>query len=110
MHLRGIQLTEEQQEQMSELKIKGRGKTPTQKDYLSTYVQRLMVTGKWADEVNDQLLKSRKKEWVQMKKGKGKGVIRKAFESAGSSLLEAGKEVAKDALIAGAQNAVMSLL
>ena len=36
--------------------------------------------------------------------------VRKAFESAGSSLLEAGKEVAKDALIAGAQNAIMSLL
>ena len=69
-----------------------------------------MVTDKWAVEVNDQLLKSRKEEWVQMKKGKGKGVIRKAFESAGSSLLEAGKEVAKDALIAGAQNAIMSLL
>ena len=109
LHLRGIQLTEEQQEEMSKLKIKGKGKTPTQKDYLLTYVQRLMVTGKWADEVNDQLLKSRKEEWVQMKKGKGKGVIRKAFESAGSSLLEAGKEVAKDALIAGAQNAIMSL-
>ena len=110
LHLRGIQLTEEQQEEMSKLKIKGKGKTPTQKDYLLTYVQRLMVTDKWKDEVNDQLLKSRKEEWVQMKKGKGKGVIRKAFESAGSSLLEAGKEVAKDALIAGAQNAIMSLL
>ena len=110
LHLRGIQLTEEQQEEMSKLKIKGKGKNPTQKDYSLTYVQRLMVTDKWADEVNDQLLKSRKEEWVQMKKGKGKGVIRKAFESAGSSLLEAGKEVAKDALIAGAQNAIMSLL
>ena len=30
-------------------------------------------------------------EWRQMKKGKGKGVIRKAFESAGSALLDAGK-------------------
>ena len=95
---------------MSKLKIKGKGKTPTQKDYLLTYVQRLMVTDKWADEVNDQLLQSRMEDWRQMKKGKGKGVIRKAFESAGSSLLEAGKEVAKDALIAGAQNAIMSLL
>ena len=110
MHLRGIQLTEEQQEEMSKLKIKGKGKSPTQKDYLLTYVQRLMVTGKWADEVNDQLLKSRMEDWKQMKKGKGKGVIRKAFESAGSALLDAGKEVAKDALIAGAQSAVMSLL
>ena len=110
LHLRGIKLTEEQEEEMEKLKIKGKGKTPTKKDYLLNYVERLIQTGKWADEVNDQLLKSRKEEWVQMKKGKGKGVIRKAFESAGSSLLEAGKEVAKDALIAGAQNAIMSLL
>ena len=49
-------------------------------------------------------------EWTPMKKGKGKGMIRKAFESAGSALQGAGKEVAKDALIAGAQSAVMSLL
>ena len=110
MYLRGIQLTEEQEEEMSKLKIKGKGKTPTKKDYLLTYVQRLMVTGKWADEVNDQLLKSRKEEWVQMKKGKGKGVIRKAFESAGSALLDAGKEAVKEAVVAGAQNAIMSLL
>ena len=45
-----------------------------------------------------------------MKKGKGKGVIRKAFESAGSSLLEAGKEAVKGAVIEGAKSAVMSLL
>ena len=110
MYLTGIQLTEEQEEEMSKLKIKDKGKTPTKKDYLLTYVQRLMVTGKWADEVNDQLLKSRKEEWVQMKKGKGKGVIRKAFESAGGALLDAGKEAVKEAVVAGAQNVIMSLL
>ena len=110
MHLRVIQLTEEQLEEMSKLKIKGKGKTPTHKDYLLTYVQRLMVTGKLADEVNDQLLQSRKEEWVQMKKGKGNGVIRKAFESAGSALLDAGKEAVKEAVVAGAKSAVMSLL
>ena len=110
LHLRGIKLTEEQEEEMDKLKIKGKGKTPTKKDYLLNYVERLIQTGKWADEVNDQLLKSRMEEWTQMKKGKGKGMIRKAFESAGSALLGAGKEVAKDALIAGAQSAVMSLL
>ena len=110
LHLRGIKLTEEQKEEMGKLKIKGKGKTPTKKDYLLNFVERLIQTGKWADEVNDQLLKSRMEEWTQMKKGKGKGMIRKAFESAGSAVLEAGKEVAKDALIAGAQSAVMSLL
>ena len=110
LHLRGIKLTEEQEEEMDKLKIKGKGKTPTKKDYLINFVERLIQTGKWADEVNDQLLRSRMEEWTQMKKGKGKGMIRKAFESAGSALLDAGKEVAKDALIAGAQSAVMSLL
>ena len=110
LHLRGIKLTEEQEEEMGKLKIKGKGKSPTKKDYLTNYVERLIQTGKWTDEVNDQLLRSRQEERTQMKKGKGKGVIRKAFESVGSSLLEAGKEVAKDALIAGAQSAVMSLL
>ena len=45
-----------------------------------------------------------------MKKGKSKGVIRKAFESAGSELLDAGKEAVKEAVVAGAKNAIMSLL
>ena len=34
LHLRGIQLTEEQEEEMDKLKTKGKGKTPTKKDYL----------------------------------------------------------------------------
>ena len=110
LHLRGIQLTEEQEEEMGKLKIKGKGKSPTKKDYLINYVERLIQTGKWADEVNDQLLRSRKEEWTQMKKGKGKGMIRKAFESAGSALLDAGKEAVKEAVVVGAQNAIMSLL
>ena len=110
LHLRGIQLTEEQEEEMSKLKTKRKGKTPTKKDYLLDYVERLIQTGKWADEVNDQLLQERMDDWKHMKKGKGKGVTRKAFESAGSALLDAGKEVAKDSLIAGVQSAVMSLL
>ena len=110
LHLRGIQLTEEQKEEMDKLKTKGKGKTPTQKDYLINYVERLIQTGRWTDEVNDQLLQKRMEDWRQMKKGKGKGVIRKAFESAGSSLLEAGKEAVKGAVIEGAKSAVMSLL
>ena len=82
---------------MSNLKTKGKGKTITKKDYSVNYVERLIQTGKWTDEINDQLLRSRMEEWRNMKKGKGKGVTRKAFESAGSALLDAGKEVAKDA-------------
>ena len=110
LHLRGIKLTEEQEEEMEKLKIKGKGKSPTKKDYLINYVERLIQTGKWTDEVNDQLLQKRMEDWRQMKKGKGKGVIRKAFESAGSALLDAGKEAVKEAVVAGAQNAIMSLL
>ena len=79
LHLRGIQLTAEQEEEMANLKTKGKGKTITKKDYLINYVERLIQTGKWTDEINDQLLKSRMEEWRNMKKGKGKGVIRKAF-------------------------------
>ena len=92
LHLRGIQLTAEQEEEMANLKTKGKGKTITKKDYLINYVERLIQTGKWTDEINDQLLKSRMEEWRNMKKGKGKGVIRKAFESAGSALLDAGRK------------------
>ena len=110
IHLRGIKLTEEQEQEMEKLKIKGKGKSPTKKDYLLNYVERLIQTGKWTDEVNDQLLRRRQEEWTQMKKGKGKGVIRKAFESAGSALLDAGKEAVKEAVVVGAQNAIMSLL
>ena len=110
LHLRGIKLTEEQEEEMDKLNIKGKGKSPTKKDYLINYIERLIQTGKWTDEVNDQLLRSRQEEWTQMKKGKGKGIIRKAFESAGSALLDAGKEAVKEAVVAGAQNAIMSLL
>ena len=85
LHLRGTQLTEEQEAEMANLKTKGKEKTITKKDYLVNYVERLIQTGKWMDEINDQLL-SRMEEWRNMKKGKGKGVIRKAFESAGSAL------------------------
>ena len=76
LHLRGIKLTEEQEQEMEKLKIKGKGKSPTKKDYLLNYVERLIQTGKWTDEVNDQLVRRRQEEWTQMKKGKGKGVIR----------------------------------
>ena len=61
LHLRGIQLTQEQEEEMEKLKIKGKGKSPTKKDYLLNYVERLIQTGKWTDEVNDQLLQNVRK-------------------------------------------------
>ena len=59
LHLRGIQLAEEQKEDMDKLKVKGKGKIPTKKDYLINYVERLIQTGRWADEVNEQLLQKK---------------------------------------------------
>ena len=44
LHLRGITLTEEQEEEMSKLKTKGKGKAITKKDYLINYVERLIQT------------------------------------------------------------------
>ena len=100
LHLRGIQLTEEQEEEMSKLKTKGKGKIPTKKDYLLNYVERLIQSGKWADEINDQLLQKRMEDWRQMKKGKGKG-----SGSASSS----GLETIKDIAVSGAKAGVETL-
>ena len=115
MHLRGINLTKEQQEEMDKLKIKGKGKSETKKDYLLRMVEGLISSGRWTDHVNDQLLQSRMKEWREMKKGKGKGggigsAIASGAKAVGGAVLDAGKEVAKDVALAVAQNAVASLL
>ena len=98
LHVRGIQLTEEQEEEMSKLKTKGKGKTPTKKDYLLNYVERLIQSGKWADEINDQLLQKRMEDWRQMKKGKGKG-----SGSASSSGLDTAKDIAISGVKAGVE-------
>ena len=98
LHLRGIQLTEEQKEEMDKLKTKGKGKLPTKKDYLINYVERLIQTGRWADEVNDQLLQKRMEDWRQMKKGKGKG-----SGSASSSGLDTVKDIAVSGVKAGVE-------
>ena len=98
LHLRGIQLTEEQKEEMDKLKMKGKGKIPTKKDYLINYVERLIQTGRWADEVNDQLLQKRMEDWRQMKKGKGKG-----SGSASSSGLDTAKDIASSGVKAGVE-------
>ena len=74
LFLRGIELTPEQEEEISKLKIKGKGRNQTRKDYLINYVDRLIQTGRWTDQVNDQLLRKSMIEWREMKKGKGKGI------------------------------------
>ena len=119
LFLRGIELTPEQEEEISKLKIKGKGRNQTRKDYLINYVDRLIQTGRWTDQVNDQLLQKRMMEWREMKKGKGKGssssggigsAIASGAKEIGGAVLEAGKEAVKEAVVAGARSAVMSLI
>ena len=119
LFLRGIELTPEQEEEMAKLKVKGKGRNQTRKDYLINYVDRLIQTGKWTDQVNDQLLQKRMVEWREMKKGKGKGgssssgiggAIASGAKAVGGAVLDAGKEAVKEAVVAGARSAVMSLI
>ena len=120
LFLRGIELTPEQEEEIAKLKIKGKGRNQTRKDYLINSIDRLLQTGRWTDQVNDQLLQKRMMEWREMKKGKGKGsssssggigsAIASGAKEIGGAVLEAGKEAVKEAVVAGARSAVMSLI
>ena len=120
LFLRGIELTPEQEEEIAKLKVKGKGRNQTRKDYLINYIDRLVQTGRWTDQVNDQLLQKRMIEWREMKKGKGKGsssssggigsAIASGAKEIGGAVLEAGKEAVKEAVVAGARSAVMSLI
>ena len=119
LFLRGIELTPEQEEEIAKLKVKGKGRNQTRKDYLINYVDRLIQTGKWTDQVNDQLLQKRMVEWREIKKGKGKGsssssgiggAIASGAKAVGGAVLDAGKEAVKEAVVAGARSAVMSLI
>ena len=101
LFLRGIELTPEQEEEISKLKIKGKGRNQTRKDYLINYIDRLIQTGKWTDQVNDQLLQKRMIEWREMKKGKGKG--------SGSASSSSGADTLKDIAIGGVKAGVETL-
>ena len=101
LFLRGIEMTPEQEEEISKLKVKGKGRNQTRKDYLINYVDRLIQTGKWTDQVNDQLLQKRMVEWREMKKGKGKG--------SGSASSSSGLDTAKDIAIGGLKAGVETL-
>ena len=71
LHLRGTGLTEEQEQQYSNTKKKGKGKKETGRTYLVGLVETLIKSGKWTTEVNDELLRKRMNDWRNMK-GKGK--------------------------------------
>ena len=100
LYLRGITLEKEQEDELNRLKTKGKGKTLTKKDYLLNFIEKLMMTGQWTNEVNDQLLKSRTEEWKQMK-GKGKG--------SGSASSSSGLDTLKDIAVSGAKAGVETL-
>ena len=63
LYLGGITLENQQEDELNKLKTK----TLTKKDYLLNFIEKLMMTGQWSNEVNDQLLKSRTEEWKQVK-------------------------------------------
>ena len=62
----------------------------------------------WQIGIDQNLLNARIKEWREMKRGGGGGgrMLRQFLASAGSSVLEAGKEVAKEVAIRGARSAL----
>ena len=87
----------------------------TKKDYLLNFIEKLMMTGQWANEVNDQLLRSRMVEWREMKKGKGKGGgIGSAFASGAKALggivAEGVKEGGKALVAEGVKAGIMSIV
>ena len=80
------------------------------KQILSGIIQGMMNEGRWAVLANPRKLKSKQNEWKSMKRSQASsssgGVVRQFLASAGSSVLEAGKEVAKEVAIRGARSAL----
>ena len=103
LHARG-QLSEAIQEKVEDLPD-----DDSRKIYLLRIIEKLIGSGgednEWQVAVNQELFKKRLKDWQEMRKPK-QGVVKSFLASAGSAVAEAGKQ----ALIAGAQNAIMSLI
>ena len=82
----------------------------SKKHFLSGIIQGMMNEGRWSVLANPTKLKSEQNEWKSMKRNQASsgsgGVVRQFLASAGSSVLEAGKEVAKEAAIRGARSAL----
>ena len=107
LFLRGIELTPEQEEEITKLKVKGKGRNQTRKDYVINYIDSLIQSGRWTDQVNDQLLQKRMVEWREMKKGKGKGSGASSSDLVPSQ--QSASSTAKDILISGAKAGVETL-
>ncbi len=82
----------------------------SKKHFLSGIIQGMMNEGRWSVLANPTKLKSKQNKWKSMKRNQASsssgGVVRQFLASAGSSILEAGKEVAKEAAIRGARSAL----
>ena len=82
----------------------------SKKHFLSGIIRGMMNEGRWSVLANPTKRKSKQNEWKSMKRNQASsssgGVVRQFLASAGSSVLEAGKEVAKEAAIRGARSAL----
>ena len=107
LHARG-QLSEATQQKVEDLPD-----DDSRKIYLLRIIERLIGSGgednEWQVAVNQELFKKRLKDWQEMRKPK-QGVVKSFLASAGSAVLDAGKEAVKEAVVAGARSAVMSLI
>ena len=77
LHLRGIELTEEEQETYNTAQGKGKQSRRsgsydlTKKQFLVAKVEDLIKSGQWTRRINDELLRKRMEDWRKLK-GKGR--------------------------------------
>ena len=102
LYLRGIEYRNEA-DMEGELKVKGKGKKLTYKQYLLKIVKENIDNGSWMIPVSEDVEDERKRQF----KSGGKGIVRRAFDSAGSTAVDVGK-VALRELGKGETDAVIS--
>ena len=86
--IRGIEVPEPEEVE-EELKIKGRGRRRTYKEYLEDLVQDTIDNNGWKNKPTQEEYEERLQQWLNKKKGKGKG------GSLSSSVAEGAREGAK---------------
>ena len=105
LELRGIQLDKKQLQEMERLKLKGKGKETTKKQYLLNIIEGLIKSGKWN---NENTIKGGK-----FKGSGGSRMPREASAEASSSELvpsqQSASSTAKDILVSGAKAGVETL-
>ena len=86
--IRGIEVPEPEEVE-EELKIKGKGRKRTYKEYLEDLVQDTIDNNGWKNKPTQEEYEERLQQWLNKKKGKGKG------GSLSSSVAESAREGAK---------------